>query len=92
MGIPRGSQTPMIYARDVVDPKFGTHLEAFISIYQKLKYSGDEPTVDEVDFIRGFHSDFNNKVLSQYSTSERFLNFIKPNKWIHYMLNLNLKK
>ena len=92
MGIPRGSQTPMIYARDDVDPKFGTHLEAFISIYQKLKYSGDEPTVEEVDFIRGFHSDFNSKVLSQYSTSERFLNFIKPNKWIHYMLNLNLKK
>ena len=92
MGIPRGSQTPMVYARDVVDPKFGTHFEAFVSIYQKLKYSGDKPTDDEVDFIRGFHSDFNKKVLSQYSKSERFLNFIKPNKWIHYMLNLNLKK
>jgi hypothetical protein len=92
MGIPRGSQTPMIYARDVVDPKFGTHFESFIYLYQKLKYSEDELSSDEVDFIRGFHSDFNQKVLSQYSKSQQILNFIKPNKWIHYMLNLNLKK
>jgi transglutaminase-like putative cysteine protease len=92
MGIPRGHQTPMIYARDTVDPKFGTHLEAFINIYQKLKYSEDELTDDEIDVVRGFYSDFNQKVLSQFSKSERFFNFIKPNKWIHYMLNLNLKK
>ena len=37
MGIPRGNQTPMIYARDIVDPKFGTNFEAFIRIYQKQK-------------------------------------------------------
>lgn len=92
MGIQRGFQTPMIYARDVVDPKFGTNFESFIYLYQKLKYSKDELTNDEVVFIRGFHSEFNQKVLSQYSKSEQFLNFIKPNKWIHYMLNLNLKK
>lgn len=92
MGIPRGYQTPMVYARDRIDPKFGTHFEAFIQIYQKLKYSDDELTQDEVDLVRGFHADFNQKVLSQYSKSERFINFIKPNKWIHYMLNLNLKK
>jgi len=91
-GIPRGHQTPMVYARDTIDPKFGTHLEAFINIYQKLKYSEDELTPDEIDVVRGFHSDFNQKVLSKYSKSEQLFNFIKPNKWIHYMLNLNLKK
>jgi len=92
MGIPRGHQTPMVYARKIVDPKFGTHFEAFIALYQKLKYSHDELTQDEVEFITKFHSDFNKKVLSKYSKSERFFNFIIPNKWIHYMLNLNLKK
>ncbi|WP_323787507.1 transglutaminase-like domain-containing protein [Psychroserpens sp.] len=92
MGMPRGYQTPMVYARDRIDPKFGTHFEAFINIYQKLKYSDDELTQDEGDLVRNFHSDFNQKVLSKYTKSERFFNFIKPNKWIHYMLNLNLKK
>lgn len=92
MGIPRGYQTPMIYARDIIDPKFGTNFEAFIITYQKLKYSEDELNQEEVDIIQSFHSDFNQKVLSKYSKSEKILNFIKPNKWIHYMLNLNLKK
>jgi hypothetical protein len=92
MGIPRGNQTPMVYARDTIDPKFGTNFETFIRIYQKLKYSEDELTPNEVDVIRGFHADFNQKVLSKYSRSEQFFNFLKPNKWIHYMLNLNLKK
>ena len=92
MGIPRGYQTPMVYARDIIDPKFGTNFEAFIKIYQKLKYSENELTNDEVELVRNFHSDFNQKVLSKYSKSEKFFNFIKPNKWIHYMLNLNLKK
>ncbi|TDY13525.1 transglutaminase-like domain-containing protein [Meridianimaribacter flavus] len=92
MGIPRDHQTPMVYARDVVDPKFGTHFEAFVKTYQKLKYSEDQLTNAEVDLIKEFHSDFNQKVFSKYSKSQRFFNFIKPNKWIHYMLNLNLKK
>ena len=92
MGLPRGFQTPMIYARDVVDPKFGTRLETFVNLYQQLKYSDIELTNNEVEFIKGFHSEFNQKVLSQYSKSEQFFNFIKPHKWIHFMLNLNLKK
>ncbi|WCO01735.1 transglutaminase domain-containing protein [Psychroserpens ponticola] len=92
MGIPRNHQTSMVYARDLIDPKFGTNFEAFIKIYQKLKYSKVELTSEEVDLIQSFHSDFNQKVLSKYSKSEQFLNFIKPNKWIHFMLNLNLKK
>lgn len=92
MGIPRGYQTPMVYARDTVDPKFGTNFEAFIKVYQKLKYSKTELTSDEEAIVKNFHSDFNQKVLSKYSKSQKFFNFIKPNKWIHYMLNLNLKK
>lgn len=92
MGIPRGYQTPMVYARDTVDPKFGTNFEAFIKAYQKLKYSDDELSNAEVDLVRNFHADFNQKVLSKYTKSQQFFNFIKPNKWIHYMLNLNLKK
>lgn len=92
MGVPRGYQTPMVYARDIVDPKFGTNFEAFIKTYQKLKYSKDELTKDEVDLIHNFYSEFNQKVFLKYTKSQRFFNFIKPNKWIHYMLNLNLKK
>ena len=86
------STTALEYARDVVDPKFGTHLEAFINTYQKLKYSEDELTEKETHLIQNFYSDFNSKVLSKYSRSQKFFNFIKPHKWIHYMLNLNLKK
>ncbi|WP_460220347.1 transglutaminase-like domain-containing protein [Psychroserpens sp. MEBiC05023] len=92
MGIPRGQQTPMAYAKDIVDPKFGTHFEAFIRIYQKLKYSQSELTNEEANLVRNFHADFNQKVFSKFTRSEKFFNFIKPNKWIHYMLNLNLKK
>ena len=92
MGIPRGNITPLIYARDVIDPQFGTNLEAFIKIYHKLKYSDVQLTQVEVDLVKSFHSDFNQKVLSKYSKSQKFFNFIKSNKWVHFMLNINLKK
>jgi transglutaminase-like putative cysteine protease len=92
MGIPRGYQTPMIYARDTIDPKFGTNFEAFIRIYQKQKYSEATLTEEENILVRNFYADFNQKVFAKYSKSQKFFNFIKPNKWIHFMLNLNLKK
>lgn len=92
MGIPRGNQTPMIYARDVVDPKFGTNFENFVNIYQKQKYSQVKLNSEEAEFVKNFFTDFNQKVLSNYKTSYKFFNFIKPNRWIHFMLNLNLKK
>lgn len=92
MGIPRGHQTPMLYARDTVDPKFGTHFEAFISIYQKQKYSEATLTEEEKNLVQNFYGDFNQKVFAKYTKSQKFFNFIKPNKWIHFMLNLNLKK
>lgn len=91
MGIPRGHQTPMIYARDIIDPKFGTNFEAFIRIYQKQKYSEATLTEEENKLVQNFYTDFNQRVFSQYTKTEKFFNFIKPNKWIHFMLNLNLK-
>ena len=92
MGIPRGHQTPMLYARDTIDPKFGTNFEAFISIYQKQKYSEATLTEEEKNLVQNFYGDFNQKVFAKYTKSQKFFNFIKPNKWIHFMLNLNLKK
>lgn len=90
MGLPRDKQTPLVYAKDIVDPKFGTDLVLFITIYQKLKYSQEKLTEEEKKFVQVFYKDFNQKVLSQYSTSQKIFNFIKPHRWIHYWTNLNL--
>ncbi len=92
LGIPRGQQTPSNYARDVVDAKFGTNFEAFIQVYQKQKYSEVKLTEKEKNLVQEFYEDFNQKVFSKYSRTQKFISFIKPNKWIHFMLNLNLKK
>jgi len=92
MGIGRGNSTPMNYAMEKVDPKFGTNLEAFIAIYLKLKYSKETLSDDEMQGIKSFYPGFNNTILKAYTRKEKTLAFLKINRWIYFLLNLNLSK
>ena len=92
MGVGRGSVTPLVYAADKVDPQFQTNMAAFIEAYLKLKYSQEKLTEEETTIIKEFYPNFNDKVLSKYSARDKFLNFLKTNRWFYYLLNLNLTK
>ncbi|HNP17621.1 MAG TPA: transglutaminase domain-containing protein [Fulvivirga sp.] len=92
LGIGRGNSTPMVYAMEKVDPKFGTNLQAFIDIYLKLKYSKEVISVEESTFLEKFYPDFNQQVLQQYTAKEKILNFLKVNRWFYFLINLNLSK
>jgi len=92
MGISRSNITPMNYALDIIDPKFKTQLAAFIEVYLKIKYSKEALTAEEFKLIEDFYPAFKQTILGQYSNSERFFNFLKPHRWVHYLINLNLSK
>lgn len=92
MGLGRGNSTPMNYATQIVDPRFGTNLQSFIESYLKLKYGKEDLSDDEKAAIKGFYPNFNRDILKKFKTKDKFLNFLKFNRWFYYLANLNLKK
>ncbi len=54
LGIHRGKQTPMQYAREAVDSRFGTNLTGFMNIYLKKKYAKQTLNNTELAFVSQF--------------------------------------
>ena len=92
LGIGRGNTTPMVYAAEKIDPKFGTNMESFVDTYLKIKYSNEALSKEEAESIRHFYPEFYDKVMSNYNLKEKVLSFLKVNRWFYFLLNLNLKK
>ena len=88
----RGNITPMVYARDIIDPKFGTQLVNFIDCYLKLKYSKEQLTEEEVQVIDAFYPNFNQTILQRFSAKDKVISFLKVNRWFNFLLNLNISK
>ncbi len=85
MGFYRALKTPLEYARQSIDPKFGTQLGEFMDIYLKAKYSPYELAFDELQFVERFRSQFRQKVFSAYSKQQvirSFANFIRTLRFI----------
>lgn len=78
VGIFRGQQTPMQYARKTVDPQMGTNYTAFMNVYLKKKYAKQELTDRERAVSEGFLSPFISKLRSVIPWKKRFTGFINP--------------
>jgi transglutaminase-like putative cysteine protease len=78
IGIFRGHQTPMQYARTVVDPQMGTNLTQFMNIFLKKKYAKQALSTTEQQFVSVFLSPFLKTVRSKTLFKKRFWGFLNP--------------
>ena len=92
LGIGRGSVTPLQYATDTVDPTFETRMGPFIQAFHKIKYGQEALSTEEKSEINHFYQHLEKKVNEKYSTGKRFFSFLMPNRWISFLINLNLSK
>lgn len=87
LGFYRVVKTPLEYAHDTIDPRFGTQLCQFVNIYQKAKYApaGLGLTASEAQFVDQFNIQFKEKVLGGYSrwdVARNFANFIRTLRFL----------
>ncbi len=77
-GIYRGNKTPMQYARQQVDPKFGTSLTGFMNIYLKTKYAKQPLNEREQQYVGAFLMPFLETVRRQTANKDRIVGFMNP--------------
>jgi len=90
MGYGRGTATPAAYAKQTVDAILGTQFAALMDVYLKIKYSQEALTSEEEETVNGFYPSFVENFRSNFPTGNRFLNFLKVNRWFYYLINLNI--
>lgn len=78
LGFFRRDQTPMQYARTVIDPEFGANFTGFMIIYLKQKYAKQELTVPEKQFLVGFMGNFIKTVKLKVKGAARIKAFLNP--------------
>jgi hypothetical protein len=83
-GIERGMATPMQFARNTVDPRFGTNMAGYMNIYLKVKYTKQAPTANEQEYVSGFVKPFIAQVRKQVEFRKRFIGFINPSRSIAF--------
>lgn len=76
LGIYRNELMPMQYARQVIDPRFGTSFVSFMNIYLKQKYAKQALTQAEETAISAFLFPFLKAVKSKVPFKKRFASFL----------------
>lgn len=84
MGIERGTQTPLQYARHTVDEQFGTAMADFVQVYLKLKYSKLPLNNQELAIADTFYPAVFKTVSSQLKTSYKFSHFLNTRRSIQF--------
>ena len=84
MGYVRNEMPPAQYAKEKIDPRFGTSFFAFMNVYLKTKYSNESLTLSEQNIINLFYKPFYNKVKKQLSFKERFSKFLNFYRTINF--------
>jgi len=74
----RENRTPMQYAREIVDPRFGTGFGTFMNIYLKQKYAKQPLTEAEKGQAARFLYGFIDTVKKQVPFRLRLLSFLNP--------------
>lgn len=77
-GMPRGSLTPMQYARTVVDPALKTDFTRFMNIYLKKKYAKQTLSLAEQQEVTTFLKPFLAAARGHFKASQRILGFLNP--------------
>jgi hypothetical protein len=86
LGIFRGEQTPMKYARETVDPAYGTSFTAFMNIYLKQKYAKQPLSPGEEQSVADFLKPFIAKLRQKIKFRQRFTRFINPVRTVSYFV------
>jgi len=86
VGIYRGDQTPMQYARATVDPEFGTSFAPFMNIYLKQKYAKQPLTGSEEQAVAGFLAPFTAKLRKKIRFGKRFAGFVNPLRTVTFFV------
>jgi hypothetical protein len=83
LGYSRSNLGPQQYAVNI-DEQFGTKLQSFSNVYQKLKYSSAALTAREQTITDDFYSPFIHSVRKQVPFKTRFSRFLNIYNTIHY--------
>ena len=84
MGFERNDLSPLQYARQTIDPKFGTQMEPFVTVYLQLKYSKQPLTEAAMTTSNNFYPGVFKKVAQQLSFGYRFSHFINTRRMIQF--------
>ena len=76
----------MQYARNVVDPAYGTSFTQFMNIYLKKKYAKQELTASERQYVSGFLKPFLTQVRSKIPGGKRFSAFLNPVRSLSFFM------
>jgi hypothetical protein len=90
LGFKRNRQTPLQLAENKIDPVFHTGLGAFITVYQKIKYSGKPLTEQEVGIITNHYPTFIKAVKQQIPLKKRIIAFLNPANTLEYFTQPNI--
>ncbi len=77
-GYAPGEQTPLQFARNVVDPAFGTSFTGFMNVYLKTKYSNLEILASEQEIVGSFLPSFVAKLSQHVTRKQRVAGFLNP--------------
>ncbi len=85
-GIFRGELTPMQYARQVIEPQFGTTFTKFMNIYLKQKYAQQALTASESEQVPEFLTPFIKHLKEQIGFGTRVKGFLNPVRTISFFV------
>lgn len=80
MGYTRDQLPVAQYAKEKIDPRFGTSFFSFMNVYLKTKYAEQPLSASEQTIVENFYKPFYKKVKAQISFKQRlgkFLNFYR---------------
>jgi protein-glutamine gamma-glutamyltransferase len=86
VGITRGLRTPMQYAKETIDPMFGTSFAGFMNIYLKKKYAKQALTSHEQQYVEGFLLPFIKLVRKQLPVKQRLAGFLNPVRTVSFFV------
>ncbi|MEO8112047.1 MAG: transglutaminase domain-containing protein [Ginsengibacter sp.] len=84
MGYARDEMPPAQYAKETIDPQFGTNFLTFMNVYLKTKYSNEPLTTSEQNIVESFYKPFKKKVKEQIAFKERFSKFLNFYRTINF--------
>ncbi len=84
--VARLQTTPLQYAQQIVDRRFGTQYSAFMIVFLKAKYANQLLNEADKQVIHSFYAPFQKKVKFHFKPFTRFVKFLNLNTFIHYFL------
>jgi hypothetical protein len=86
-GCERKNLTPLQFAANIIDKKYETQFEKFMTLYLQLKYANADINCTEKEFMNNFYSDFEKKILNKYKITERILKFLNIKQTLKFYTN-----